>query len=161
MLANIASHVNPPLAQQPLRAAHISARLPGVVTRRSLGLVIEMLREAKGWKQHELATNAGINFTGMSRIESGKQGLSHESLGRLADALGVRSSAIYAMAEQIEAGDKPLTDVVRVVLAFESMTHDDQVHLQANADAFAQRAATWDGVKRRKEDMIVPARRRA
>lgn len=64
-----------------------------------LGTAIRDAREARGWSGFELARRAGVDRSRVSRIESGEaRQPDPRTLTRLADALGVPSADLFALA---------------------------------------------------------------
>jgi transcriptional regulator with XRE-family HTH domain len=64
-----------------------------------IGQVIRSLREEKGWVQEELAHEAGVGTSFVSRIERGDRQLTINKLSALAAALGTSVTAICAQTE--------------------------------------------------------------
>lgn len=64
-----------------------------------VGQVIQRLREEKKQSQELVSGFAGIGRTHLSAIERGERKPTLETLFRIADALGVRPSAIIAAIE--------------------------------------------------------------
>jgi transcriptional regulator with XRE-family HTH domain len=60
----------------------------------SLGAKIRLLREAKGWKQDELAQKMDLGRETLSGIENNQRQIKAEELGRFADALEVSSDQL-------------------------------------------------------------------
>ncbi|HKZ92166.1 MAG TPA: helix-turn-helix domain-containing protein [Candidatus Limnocylindrales bacterium] len=55
-----------------------------------IAAAVARARAARGWTQRRLAQALGTSNTAVSRIESGRHGMSVATLQRLADVLGVR-----------------------------------------------------------------------
>jgi transcriptional regulator with XRE-family HTH domain len=68
-------------------------------TKKALGRAIRELREARDMTQTKVSDLADIGAGRLSRIEAGEQGVSIESLARIAAALSVPVSQIWATAE--------------------------------------------------------------
>jgi transcriptional regulator with XRE-family HTH domain len=68
---------------------------------RAVGQAIKRAREAKAWNQTELGSRIDMTQGDVSKIESGKRGLSFETLASVAKALGTTASAILASAEGV------------------------------------------------------------
>ena len=58
------------------------------------GEVIRMLRELKGWTQHELVRRSGISATNISLLENDKIEIGKKRVEQLARALGVHPAII-------------------------------------------------------------------
>jgi transcriptional regulator with XRE-family HTH domain len=64
--------------------------MPEQASSRQIAAAVVEARTARGWTQRRLARALGTSNTAVSRIESGRHGMSLGTLQRLADALGVR-----------------------------------------------------------------------
>ena len=62
----------------------------------AFGQYIRRLRERRGYTQEQLAFRAGMHVTYLSGIERGSRNPSLRSIRRLAKALGVRVSKLFA-----------------------------------------------------------------
>ncbi|NGX36547.1 MAG: hypothetical protein K1000chlam1_01393 [Candidatus Anoxychlamydiales bacterium] len=60
----------------------------------TFGEKIKLLREAKGWRQDELAQKVGINRETLSNIENNHRQIKADELSRFADVLGVSSDQL-------------------------------------------------------------------
>lgn len=67
-----------------------------------IGMAIVQLRKEQGISQYNLAIKANITFRYLSDIENGKRNLSLNILEKIAIALGVKTSKIIEIAENIE-----------------------------------------------------------
>jgi transcriptional regulator with XRE-family HTH domain len=65
------------------------------------GLAVKALRESNGWSQERLAEAADLNRSYVGEIERGIVVPSLLTLQKLADALGMSSSALMADSERI------------------------------------------------------------
>ena len=66
------------------------------------GMAIVQLRKEQGISQYNLAIKANITFRYLSDIENGKRNLSINILEKISNALGVKPSKIFEIAENIE-----------------------------------------------------------
>ena len=64
-----------------------------------VGRAIQVLRTELGLSRAELAERAGVSYSYLSEIETGKKEVSSRTLYVLADALGVPTSTLMATAE--------------------------------------------------------------
>lgn len=64
-----------------------------------IGQIIRSLREEKGWSQEQLAFEAGMAPSHVSRIERAERRLPNTRLEAIALALGTTPAAIYARSE--------------------------------------------------------------
>jgi transcriptional regulator with XRE-family HTH domain len=67
------------------------------------GIIIRGIRQALGRTLEEVAFDAGTDASNLSRIERGQQRYSTEVLERIATALGLTMSALYARMEDDSA----------------------------------------------------------
>src|SRR5918993_1137192 len=70
-----------------------------------VGREVRRLREAKGWSQTRLATEASMSVSGVSMIENGHRNLSTTTLAKLAEALEVGVRDLFPL------GQAPLPDL--------------------------------------------------
>jgi XRE family transcriptional regulator, regulator of sulfur utilization len=68
----------------------------------ALGEAIRYIREREGLTQEELAFQAGLHPTWISRIESGQYDPRWSSVRQLLEGLGVTLVELVAMAERME-----------------------------------------------------------
>ncbi len=61
----------------------------------ALGDRIRELRNARGWRQIDLAQHSGIHEVHLSRLESGNHQAGVETVKRIADAFGVSLSEMF------------------------------------------------------------------
>lgn len=79
-------------ARRRQRSAVYQAEEARLATYRSIAAAVIHGRAARGWTQRQLAEEIGTTHTVVSRIESGRQAVSVDTLLRLSDALGVTFS---------------------------------------------------------------------
>ena len=65
----------------------------------SVGIVLRAARVKAGISQETLAERAGVDRTFVGRIENGRQSPTLDTLAKIAEALGVRPSAVLRWAE--------------------------------------------------------------
>ena len=68
----------------------------------ALGRAVRDLRKDRSISQETLAHLSGMDRTYVGGIERGERNPTYETLRRLCDALGVRSSELIARAENLE-----------------------------------------------------------
>ncbi len=90
----------------------------------SIGQVIRALRVERGLTQEELALEADVATSNISRIESGQRLPTFDVLRRLADALRTSVSRIHALAEEM-APDLP--DDIEIACAMHMTPSDDEL----------------------------------
>ncbi len=66
----------------------------------ALGLAIKELREARGWTQEELASNAGTTVGTISRVEAAKNAPAWATVMQIIDALGVSLTELARAVEK-------------------------------------------------------------
>ena len=64
-----------------------------------IGQIIRSLREEKSWSQEQLALEAGMATSHVSRIERGERRMPSNRLDDLARALGTSPAAVYSRLE--------------------------------------------------------------
>ena len=95
------------MSRMPQSPAHLSPAQRARQERRRmmLGETVGALRRERGMTQAQLAEAVGVSTRGVIRIEQGQTSLTVDVLWRVADALGMRVSALMRMAEDREAGE--------------------------------------------------------
>jgi DNA-binding XRE family transcriptional regulator len=77
---------------------------------KALGQRIRELRSDKGYSQEAFADHCGVHRTFMGTVERGESNLSFQNIVRIATALGVSLSALFAgiedQAESLHSGEK-------------------------------------------------------
>lgn len=66
----------------------------------ALGLAIRALRTGSLMTQEDLGEAAGVHYTYISYIESGRRNITWTALLKISDALGVTASELVRMAEE-------------------------------------------------------------
>jgi transcriptional regulator with XRE-family HTH domain len=64
---------------------------------------VRELRTERGWSQEELADRAGLHRTYVSGVERGLRNVSLDNIEKVATALDVRVSHLFATAEAVHA----------------------------------------------------------
>jgi transcriptional regulator with XRE-family HTH domain len=82
------------------------ARRPAVAQRPNslvvaLGLAIRELRVEREWSQEELSLRSGVHRNYIGGVERAERRPSVETVGKLADALGVEPSQVFRRAERL------------------------------------------------------------
>ncbi|HVY97639.1 MAG TPA: helix-turn-helix transcriptional regulator [Solirubrobacterales bacterium] len=67
----------------------------------ALGAAVRQLRHSAGLRQEDLAHRAGVHFSTLRRIETGKADPTLSTLRRVADGLGVTLAEVVLLAERI------------------------------------------------------------
>jgi transcriptional regulator with XRE-family HTH domain len=68
-----------------------------------LGQAVRQIREQRGLSTDELATSTGVEQARIQALESGRFNPSYDLLILLAEGLGIRPSAFFIRAEEIQA----------------------------------------------------------
>jgi len=71
---------------------------------RSLGRRIRELRSKHGWTQEQFAEYCGLHRTYMGHVERGEKNVSLSTVARVANALGVRISALFGRPNESAGG---------------------------------------------------------
>jgi transcriptional regulator with XRE-family HTH domain len=67
----------------------------------ALGAAVRRLRHGAGLRQEDLAHRAGVHFTTLRRIETGKSDPTLSTLRRLAKGLDVKLVELISLAEEL------------------------------------------------------------
>jgi transcriptional regulator with XRE-family HTH domain len=67
----------------------------------ALGQAIRELRSERGWSQEELSLHSGVHRNYIGGLERAERRPSVETVGKLADALGVKPSEVFQRAERL------------------------------------------------------------
>jgi transcriptional regulator with XRE-family HTH domain len=70
-----------------------------------LGLAIRELREQRGMEASDLAATAGVDAARLKALEDGRLDPGFQLLVRLAQGMGVRTSAFFIRAEELGPAD--------------------------------------------------------
>lgn len=100
-----------------------------------IGTNIKRIREAKNLSQKEVIAAINMGAAQYSRIEGGKTEPSVSTLERIAKALGVQLTELFAAEELLDVNsqDKTLMERVRLV---DSLSEEEQQALFTMLDAF-------------------------
>jgi len=74
--------------------------IPVTNLQRSLGRRIRELRTKHGWTQEQFAEFCGLHRTYMGHVERGEKNVSLSTVVRVANALGVRISALFGRSNE-------------------------------------------------------------
>jgi transcriptional regulator with XRE-family HTH domain len=102
----------------------------------NIGDNIKRIRIAKNLSQKEVTINAKLDTAQYSRIENGKTDPSVATLDRIAKALGVSLSDLFASTEElkdINSHDKSIMEKVALV---ESLSEEERNTIYTMLDAF-------------------------
>ena len=102
----------------------------------NIGDNIKRTREAKSLSQKEVITAIGMGAAQYSRIENGKTDPSVSTLDKIAKALGVSLSELFAIEanlQEVSSLDKTIMEKVRLI---ESLSEEEQQTLFTILDAF-------------------------
>lgn len=91
-----------------------------------LGQAVRRVRESKGMTVEELALQAGIDRGNLSKMETGKMGITMERLFDLAECLGLSASELMMLAE---IGDEKTTSIVGLLASFPAEQKDKFIEL--------------------------------
>ena len=110
---------------------------------RSLGRRIRAMRSKRGWTQEQFAEFCGLHRTYMGHVERGEKNVSLSTVLRVANALGVRISALFSrpqdgpaigVAEPAAKSARPGLNRLDVSRLVDELQHQRQALLQAVRD---------------------------
>lgn len=93
-----------------------------MINKMKVGKQIQELREARGWRQWELAEKVGVSRSTVSNIESGRRSLTLETLRRFCDVFQINISYFA-----IESDEDEVLDVLdRLRTVFRSVSDSER-----------------------------------
>jgi CheY-like chemotaxis protein/DNA-binding XRE family transcriptional regulator len=106
--------------------------------KKQFGAAVRFHRDQLGISQEELAGRAGLHRTYISDVERGARNVSLESITRLATALEVSLSVLFAHLEEVSPDGLPgpslsADELVEILVAQDS-THDTELTIKALKD---------------------------
>lgn len=72
-----------------------------------VGEVIKKLRTGKGWSLRELERRTGINYSVLSRIESGKRPVTDDEINIFCDLFDVSTDYLLGRVDFVKEGEEP------------------------------------------------------
>lgn len=138
--ANEAAKVNP--QAQALSEAEVEARADaeiGSLTKEAVGSALKLARRARGITQQELAERAELSQSMISDAERGEV-LKFENVKAITNALRIKMSALYRVAEQIQEAKPTTRQFVNGIVELMNLTEPDQLDniIQAGVDSAKQ-----------------------
>jgi len=91
-----------------------------------LGEQIKRIRTAKGLSQKEVLNISGLDKAQFSRIENGKTDPSFTTLEKIAKALGISISELFATTDEIKEVNSHDKTVMEKVSLIESLNDDEK-----------------------------------
>jgi transcriptional regulator with XRE-family HTH domain len=92
---------------------------------RSLGRRIRELRSKHGWTQEQFAEFCGLHRTYLGHVERGEKNVSLSTVLRVANALGVRISALFGRSQPATEGSEHLRPPMTGPAAGSLLRHPD------------------------------------
>lgn len=107
-----------------------------------IGSIIERLRSERGWSQDDLALRVGITKSSLSRMEHDAQWPRPDTLASLANALGVKTYQLFALADAESLPTAPASwvpDEQDILLSYRAMQPDARRQYRELARILADR----------------------
>jgi transcriptional regulator with XRE-family HTH domain len=102
----------------------------------NVGEQIKRIRTAKGLSQKEVTMSAKLDKAQFSRIENGKTDPSVSTVQRIAQALGVSLSELFATSDQLKEVNSIDKSIMEKVTMIENLTDKEKNTLYFMLDAF-------------------------
>jgi transcriptional regulator with XRE-family HTH domain len=118
-----------------------------------LGEQIKRIRTAKGLSQKEVLNASGLDKAQYSRIENGKTDPSFSTLEKIAKALGVSLSELFATTDEIKEVNSHDKTVMEKVALIESLTDDEKNTIYSMLDAFIGKRKLKDALSNVLQDV--------
>ena len=112
----------------------------------NLGEQIKRIRNAKGLSQKEVLNISGLDKAQFSRIENGKTDPSFTTLEKIAKALGISISELFATTDEIKEVNSHDKTVMEKVSLIESLNDDEKNTLYSMLDAFVGKRKLKDAL---------------
>jgi len=111
-----------------------------------LGEQIKRIRTAKGLSQKEVLNISGLDKAQFSRIENGKTDPSFTTLEKIAKALGISISELFATTDEIKEVNSHDKTVMEKVTLIESLNDDEKNTIYSMLDAFVGKRKLKDAL---------------
>ena len=118
-----------------------------------LGEQIKRIRTAKGLSQKEVLNISGLDKAQLSRIENGKTDPSFTTLEKIAKALGISISELFATTDEIKEVNSHDKTVMEKVSLIESLNDDEKNTLYSMLDAFVGKRKLKDALSNVLQDV--------
>ena len=115
-------------------------------TKMDLGEQIKRIRTAKGLSQKEVLNISGLDKAQFSRIENGKTDPSFTTLEKIAKALGISISELFATTDEIKEVNSHDKTVMEKVSLIESLNDDEKNTIYSMLDAFVGKRKLKDAL---------------
>ena len=102
----------------------------------NIGEQIKRIRTAKGLSQKEVITAGKLDKAQFSRIENGKTDPSMSTVSRIAEALGISLSELFATSEEIKEVNSLDKTVMEKVGLIELLNEEEKQTIYSILDAF-------------------------
>jgi len=118
-----------------------------------LGEQIKRIRTAKGLSQKEVLNISGLDKAQFSRIENGKTDPSFTTLEKIAKALGISISELFATTDEIKEVNSHDKTVMEKVSLIESLNDDEKNTIYSMLDAFVGKRKLKDALSNVLQDV--------
>ncbi|MDZ4796382.1 MAG: helix-turn-helix domain-containing protein [Bacteroidota bacterium] len=119
----------------------------------NIGENIKRIRTAKNLSQKEVVTAAKLDTAQYSRIETGKTDPSVSTLVKIAKALGVTLSELFAATNELKEINSLDKSIMEKVSLIEGLTDDEKKTLYSMLDAFVGKRKLKDALSNVLQDV--------
>ena len=120
----------------------------------NIGENIKRIRTAKQLSQKEVTINASLDSAQYSRIENGKTDPSVTTLERIAKALGVSLSELFAATEELKEINSNDRTIMEKVALVETLQEEERKTIYTMLDAFVGKKKLKDALSNVLQDVI-------
>jgi len=118
-----------------------------------LGEQVKRIRTAKGLSKKEVLNISGLDKAQFSRIETGKTEPSLSTLEKIAKALGISISELFATTDEIKEVNSHDKTVMEKVSLIESLNDDEKNTIYSMLDAFVGKRELKDALSNVLQDV--------
>lgn len=118
-----------------------------------IGENIKRIRVSKNLSQKEVITEAKLDAAQYSRIENGKTDPTFSTLEKIAKALGVSLSELFASTEELKEVNSHDKTIMEKVTLMESLTEEERKTIYNILDAFIGKKKLKDALSNVLHDM--------
>jgi transcriptional regulator with XRE-family HTH domain len=118
-----------------------------------LGEQIKRTRTAKGLSQKEVIAASGLDKAQYSRIENGKTDPSFSTLAKIAKAIGVSLSQLFAASDELKEVNSLDKTVMEKVALIESLNEEEKTTIYSMLDAFVGKRKLKDALSNVLQDV--------
>ena len=118
-----------------------------------LGEQIKRMRNAKGLSQKEVLNISGLDKAQLSRIENGKTDPSFSTLEKIAKALGLSLSQLFASTDELKDVNSLDKTIMEKVALMESLNEHEKNTIYNMLDAFVGKRKLKDALSNVLQDI--------